>query len=207
MPLSRSSFGLIEAAIAAKYGSTTLLKALQPATLVKPYFDYEFYSEGPTDTALLMEEEFIPTILRALSIDREKLAVAQRHGIVKGKGFKTSFRGFVQGHSVQVRDMAAILGEPECAEGRWDKGIYPSKGERIMGVVGGIKGKDGDVRVLRPVPGEPPLPYHHFLIQALDGTEMPLELPPASWRSVQTARISCTAKKPPCSTARRSRAG
>ena len=177
-----------EAAIAARYGSTTLLEALKPDMLVKPYFDYEFYSEGPTNTAVLLEDDFIPAILQALSIGREQLAVAQRHGFVKGKGFKTSFRGFVQGRSVRVKDMAAILAKPQFADSRWDKGIYPTKGERIMGVVGGIKGKDGDVRVLRPVPGEPSLPYHHFLIQALDGAEEALEVPPGSAQAKRSKR-------------------
>ena len=43
-----------------------------------------------------------------------------------------------------------------------------------MGVVGGVKGKDGDKRVLEPV--EPGHPYHDYLIQALDGNEEVVEV-------------------------------
>ena len=43
-----------------------------------------------------------------------------------------------------------------------------------MAVVGGVKGKDGDLRVLQPL--EQGHPYHEYRIQALDGNEETMDI-------------------------------
>ncbi|CAL8469119.1 g8660 [Coccomyxa elongata] len=73
--------------------------------------------------------------------------------------------------------MNTIIGRPEFADRAWDNTVYPKQGERMMAVVGGVKGKNGDVRILEPLKAG--FPYHDYLIQGLDGNEEGMDvLPP-----------------------------
>lgn len=50
----------------------------------------------------------------------------------------------------------------------WDKSIYPAPGkERLLAVVGGVKGKADDTRQLKPL--HPWREYAEYMIQALAG--------------------------------------
>ncbi|BDA41857.1 hypothetical protein COCOBI_02-6520 [Coccomyxa sp. Obi] len=170
----------------------TLLEALLPSSFVKPYFDFELSSSdlGPQvlltplycteepDTWAVMEQQVLPPILKSLEVEREEVRVASRHGWVKtkeGQRFKVSFRAFVLGKQLRVAEMNTVIGRFEFQVPGWDKGVYPYRGERMMAVVGGVKGKDGDKRVREPV--ETGNPYHEYLIQALDGNEEVMEVP------------------------------
>ena len=167
--------------VAGRYGKEccTLLEALLPTSKVKPsYFDFELYCTEEPDTRAILEQQVLPPILKSLEVEREDVRVASRHGWVKtkeGQRFKVSFRAFVQGKQLRVAEMNTVIGRPEFQVPGWDKGVYPLRGERMMGVVGGVKGKDGDKRVLEPV--EAGHPYHEYLIQALDGNEEVMEVP------------------------------
>ncbi|CAL8468247.1 g7786 [Coccomyxa elongata] len=175
--------------VASRYGqpTCTLLEALLPTTCIKPYFDFELYSAEEPDTAAILEEQVLPPIQKSLKVDREQVRIASRHGWMKtkeGQRFKVSFRAFVQGKQLHVAEMNTVIGRAEFQGPGWDKGVYPLRGERMMGVVGGVKGKDGDRRVLEPV--EPGHPYHEYLIQALDGNEEVMEVlrPKGASRSI-----------------------
>ncbi|CAL8471907.1 g11449 [Coccomyxa elongata] len=166
--------------VAGRYGKEccTLLEALLPTTSVKPYFDFELYCMEEPDTRAILEQQVLPPIMKSLEVEREEVRVASRHGWVKtkdGQRFKVSFRAFVLGKQLRVVEMNTVIGRLEFQAPRWDKGVYPLRGERMMGVVGGVKGKDGDKRVLEPV--ETRHPYHEYLIQALDGNEEVMDVP------------------------------
>ncbi|CAL8465956.1 g5492 [Coccomyxa elongata] len=168
--------------VASRYGqpNCTLLEALLPNTRAKPYFDFEMYLDEEADTRQILQQQVLPPILRSLEAEAEDVRLASRHGWVKKDGrrkFKVSFRVFIQGKWLPVQNMNTIIGRPEFADRAWDKTVYPKQGERMMAVVGGVKGKNGDVRVLEPV--KEGYAYHEYLIQGLDGNEEEMDvLPP-----------------------------
>ncbi|CAL5225348.1 g8151 [Coccomyxa viridis] len=80
--------------------------------------------------------------------------------------------------------MNDLLADPAFSDPGWDKGIYPAPGkERLLAVVGGIKGNDGDSRVLQPLEGELSRPFSDFLIHSLQGDESAFEPRPAARRA------------------------
>jgi hypothetical protein len=184
--------------VAELYGSyrCTLLEALMPDTQVKPFFDFELYFQEEVDDAerlRILEQRVLPPIQQTLKVDREGIRLASRHGWVARKGsrdFKVSFRAYVPGLRIAVIDMNALISDEAFSGEGWDTGIYCKNGEKMMGVVGGIKAVDGDVRVLRPL--ERGRPYHEYLIQALSGEERELQpaFSPAHTAMRQTALAS-----------------
>ena len=189
--------------IAGRYGCCTLLEALLPTNSVKPYFDFELHCPDEPDTKTILEQQVLqlqipaifvscrsdyrrgsfyrflqvlPSIMKSLEVEREDIRVASRHGWVKTRdGQRFFFRAFVLGKQLRVAEMNTVIGRPEFKVPGWDAGVYPLRGERMMWVVGGIKGKDGDKRVLEPV--QAGHPYHEYLIQALNGNEEVMEVP------------------------------
>lgn len=167
--------------VAGRYGqpTCTLLEALLPTTRVKPYFDYELYLDKETDTEQIYQWKVLPPIMRSLHVEPEDVRMASRHGWIKtkdGRKFKVSFRAFVQGKWLHVAEMNTIINAGDFEDPGWDKGVYPTRGERIMAVVGGVKAKDGDFRVLEPM--KEGYSYHEYLIQALDGNEEAMDVQP-----------------------------
>ncbi|CAL8470579.1 g10121 [Coccomyxa elongata] len=165
-----------------RYGQPdcTLLEALPPNTKAKPYFDFEEHLDEETDTDQILQWRVLPAIVRSLEVDPEDVRVASRHGWAKKDGgmkFKVSFRAFVQGKWRPVQNMNTIIGRPEFEDHAWDKTVYPKQIERMMAVVGGVKGKNGDVRVLEPV--KEGYAYHEYLIQGLDGNEEEMDVLPS----------------------------
>ena len=164
-----------------RYGqpNCTLLEALLSTTRVKPYFDFEMYLDEEPDTEEIYQLKVLPPIMRSLEVEPEDVRAASRHGWVKtkdGRKFKVSFRAFVLGKWLHVSEMNTIINTGEFDEPGWDKGVYSFRGERMMAVVGGVKGKGGDVRVLEPV--KEGFSYHEYLIQALDGNEQAMDVQP-----------------------------
>ena len=69
-----------------------------------------------------------------------------------------------------------VLADPAFSDPGWDKAIYPTPGKkRLLAVFGGVKGKDGASRILRPLEGELIRPFGDFLIQSLRGNETAFE--------------------------------
>ena len=164
-----------------KLGSTTLCESYTGDTLVKPFFDYDSYSDEAQDPASVFARVCQQPLEHALGVRPEQLAVASRSDWVignAGRRWKTSLRVFVQGLRLKVSDLVHILAAEEFSDPGWDKGIYPEPGkERLLAVVGGIKGGQ-DRRQLRPLPGTAPRPYAHYLIQFLYDDEAEVDVQP-----------------------------
>ena len=160
----------------AAQGKSTLCESYTGDSLVKPFFDYDAHSQQETDDRQRFEQVCAPAIQQVLGVQRTQLAAATRSGWLADGRYKTSIRIFVQGLSLQAHQMNDVLALPAFSDPGWDKGIYPAPGkERLLAVVGGIKGKDGDSRILQPLEGELIRPFSDFLIQSLHGDETALE--------------------------------
>lgn len=101
----------IQQRIFANYGrhDMNFCESLTCDTLVKPYFDYDLYTdEAPCEQ---LKESTLANCLDLLKevfclSSSDSIAIAQRHGTVDRNGrtvHKVSYRFFVQGFSVKVR--------------------------------------------------------------------------------------------------------
>ncbi|BDA44320.1 hypothetical protein COCOBI_05-5040 [Coccomyxa sp. Obi] len=139
--------------VAARYGqqNCTLLEALLCTSRVKPYFDFELYLQEESETASILEQQVLPTIMQSLDIPQEDIRIASRHGWVKtkdGRKFMVSFRAFVLGKSLHVAEMNTVIGRKDFSAAGWDKGVYPLRGERMMAVA--LDGDEEAMDIARP---------------------------------------------------------
>jgi hypothetical protein len=161
------------------------LEQLYHDTRVKPYLDYDGKLPSRPDPEWFVDK------LRQVQADARSifrlaedhpLAIAECHRDLPNpsdpqQAFKVSYRVFIPGvvsTPKQLKPYVTAAGAP------WDGSVYPdkptaggAKGGRLMRMLGCVKDPKGaDKAVLVPV-GEQ-RPFHDFVIQYLDGTEVEL---------------------------------
>jgi hypothetical protein len=171
----------IEAIVVSGWGSVHYCESLRPTTKVKPFFDWDLYvpDEPSPERKRAYLEDAKRQLVGALELDSdENIAIATSHGDVPardGNTYKLSIRFYVQGYAIRATDLAAFVaarpGLTKSATAGWDNSVYPVRSERLLRVVGAIKGS-GDTRVLEPA--DHLRPYHHYLVQCLIGNELGL---------------------------------
>ena len=167
-----------ELKVRAAEGRSTLCESYTGDTVVKPFFDYDDHGDVETDARRVFLEICAPPIQQVLGVDADGLAAATMSGWLPDGRYKTCIRVFVQGLILRATEMNDLLAHKAFSDPGWEKGIYPAPGrERLLAVVGGVKGKDDDLRRLRPLGGR--REYREYLIQALTGEERRVEVEPA----------------------------
>lgn len=156
---------------------TSYCEVYQNGALVKPFFDFEKeYLQQPSDTEIntqyTMCIDNILDLFDGMNINKEDIAVAQRHRWALGKEtdkkdkniFKVSFHLFVQGISMKHTDIKYII-EFKKQGDFWDTSVYSNR--RMFYMIDTVK--LGEQGVMTPMThSNNPLA---FVGQYIEGTE------------------------------------
>ena len=175
-------------------------EVLRTPMLTKPYTDADLYLESkPSEEKInsifggLLEDMtmmFGPFIDGDADAVLNSLAVATRHRWVERKQegtklYKVSFRFFVQGLSIEYTDMLRLLNQAK-ASGRmkgegWDGSVYKPR-EQLINCIYSYKHDitNDDERLMPASANDFSTPA--YIVQALDGTEKQIVLPPNAER-------------------------
>ena len=165
MPLDRFSSSYFEPSVIAsllrKSGHTLVeyLSGLDAEALrSKLYFDADrdIGKSEPTPGSIdAFHLEVVTRMERYMEILRPHVhdvsyVVAQRHGYCpKKKGYKLSFRTFVNGIAIHHGDCTSFINAMDPEVGFWDMSVY-KRAEQLICAINGKKGK-GDKRILVPL--------------------------------------------------------
>ena len=162
LPLDRFSSSYSDpsaiAALLRKRGHTLVEFLNEMALLSKLYFDADrdIGKSEPTPGSIdAFHREVIARMEQYMTIVRPYVpdvsyVVAQRHGYCpKKKGYKLSFRTFVNGIAIHHGDCPDFIKALDPEVGFWDMSVY-TRSEQLICAINGKKGK-GDERVLVPL--------------------------------------------------------
>lgn len=143
--------------------------------LVRPYFDYD--QETPQDV-MAARQKCIEALSEIFKADdnfspEHNIKVGYRHGTLATGKFKTSWRFWVRGYCLPMKEMPALIkacSHPDYSD-LWDMSVYSAK--RKMGIPGACKSPQ-DPRVLELEDRDHP---ELCLIQALEGNEVQMSFP------------------------------
>ena len=168
---------------------TSYCEVYQNGAVVKPFFDFEKeYLQQPSDTEINTQYTLcidnILDLFDGLNVNKEDIAVAQRHRWALGKEtdkkdkniFKVSFHLFVQGISMKHTDIKYIIDFKNQGD-FWDTSVYSNR--RMFYMIETVK--LGEQGVMKPMThANNPLA---FVGQYIEGTEQ-MELDKEKYNAV-----------------------